>query len=92
MIYITSDNIQYHVNIIISTEYVQYTQVSVKIFGLGKMKGTDNNMLSILSLYNFFHGSITIDCELSWSFQGKLLSHALEIGVGHADNNAFCNF
>ena len=30
-----------------------------------------------------------LDCELSWSFQGKLLSHALEIGVEHADNNAF---
>jgi hypothetical protein len=58
MIYITSGNIQYHVNIIISTEYVQYTQVLVKIFGLGKMKGTDNDILSILSLFDFFHGSI----------------------------------
>jgi hypothetical protein len=49
-----SGNIQCHVNIIISTEYVQYTQVSVKIFGLRKMKGTDNNILNILSLFNFF--------------------------------------
>ena len=41
------------VNIIISTEYVQYvhcTQVSVKKFGLKKLKGTENN---ILDLFDF---------------------------------------
>jgi hypothetical protein len=35
------------------------------------MKGADNDILSILSLFNFFHASIKIDCELSCSFQGK---------------------
>jgi len=41
------------VNIIFSTGYVQYvhcTQVSVKKFGLRKLKGTDNN---ILGLFDF---------------------------------------
>ena len=36
--------------IIISTEYVQYTQVSVKKFGLRKLKGTDNNILSLFDI------------------------------------------
>ena len=50
MISITSANIQCHINIFISTEYVQYTEVSVKKFGFKKLKGTDNNILNILSL------------------------------------------
>ena len=53
MISITSANIQCHVSISISKEYAQYTQVSVKKFGLMKLKGTDNNILNILSLFNF---------------------------------------
>ena len=50
MISITSANIQCHINIFISTEYVQYTEVSVKKFGFKKLKGTNNNILNILSL------------------------------------------
>jgi hypothetical protein len=53
-----------------STEYVQYTQVSVKKFGLKKLKGTDNNILNILSLFIFLT-TIKIDYELSLNFQEK---------------------
>jgi hypothetical protein len=57
------------------------------------MKGTDNNILSILSLFNFFHASKKIDfVNYLAVFKGKLLSYALEIGDGYADNNVFCNF
>ena len=76
-----------------STEYVQYTQVSVKKFGLKKLKGTDNNILNILSLFIFLT-TIKIDYELSLNFQEKTFVACTWIGVGHADNNVvfFCNF
>ena len=69
--------------------------MSVKKFGLRKLKGTDNN---IISLFDISIPLSKIDYELSWSFQGKIFVASTliykHLSVGHDYGNVvvFCNF